>query len=69
MEEEFESSDVVESTDDISKIQLGKAVDLKQEGNYLIVTTDTGVTFRQRIPANKILNKINEEYILQDMEV
>lgn len=43
--------------------------DLRQEGNYLIGTTDKGVTFRQRIPQGKILNMANGKYILQNTAV
>lgn len=43
---------------------------LHQEGNFLVGTTDKGVTFRQSIPVGKILNKNEKgDWILQDMVV
>lgn len=44
-------------------------VDVHQEGNYLVGTTDKGVRFRQRIPQGKILNKLDGKWILEDIEV
>ena len=65
---EKELTETPEHTFDISAMPLtNKLVDVHQDGNFLVGTTEHGVKFRQRIPANKILVKVGEEYKLQDM--
>ena len=55
---------------DLAKMNLTTNIsEMKQEGNYLVGVTDKGVKFRQRIPQGKILNKIDEKFVLQDMEI
>lgn len=54
---------------DLDKVEKARIIDMRQEGNFIIVTTDKGIKFRQRIPNNKVLTKINGEYSLQDMQV
>lgn len=54
---------------DLTKIEPSKLIDLYQEGNYLVGKTNQGITFKQHIPNNKILNKVNGKYILQDMVI
>lgn len=51
---------------DYSEIPLSKGfVDAHQEGNYLIATTENGVRFRHRIPADKMLDKNEKgEFVL-----
>lgn len=65
-----ETSDKVESTFNIDDMATdAKILKLHQEGNYLIGVTDKGVRFNQRIPQGKRLNKIDDKYILQDVEI
>lgn len=40
-----------------------------QEGNYLVAVSKTGVRFRQRIPAGKILTKKGGKFVFVDMKV
>lgn len=55
---------------DLNSLELTKnLVEVHQEGNFLVAMTDKGVRFKQHIPANKILNKKDGEYVLQDMIV
>lgn len=44
-------------------------IDVHQEGNYIVGTTEFGTRFRQRIPQGKILNKVEGEFVLQDMVI
>ena len=67
---EKELIETPEHTIDLTAIPLAtKLVDVHQDGNFLVGTTEHGVKFRQRIPANKILNKVDGEYKLQDMRI
>lgn len=55
---------------DIDGIRLTKKlIKVEQRGNYLVCTTDTGITFRQSIPAGKLLTKKEGQYTLIDREV
>jgi hypothetical protein len=57
---------------DIDLDQVPKASsiqDMHQEGNYLVGTTNTGTKFRQHIPQGKILNKVDGQYILENIRV
>lgn len=55
---------------DIDKIPVTTTiVELKQEGNYLVGVTETGVRFKQRIPQGKILNKVDDKWILEDIKI
>lgn len=59
-----------EQSFNIDTVELTKnIVELHQEGNFLVGLTDKGVRFRQHIPAGKILNKKEGEYVLEDMTV
>lgn len=59
-----------EYTFDIDKMDLSaRLADLHQEGNYLVGQTDKGIRFRQHIPQGKILNKVNDKYVLEDMGI
>lgn len=69
MNEDVEKTDADHSIDLDSIIRTRNIVDARQEGNYLVLTTDTNITFRQRMPHDKILNKVNDKFILQDMTV
>jgi len=44
-------------------------VSMYQDGNFLVCQTDTGQTFRHAIPANKILNKKEGEWILETLNI
>ena len=44
-------------------------IELTQAGNWLCGVTSTGVRFRQRVPAGKVLNKVNDKYVIEDMEI
>lgn len=54
---------------DLTKLTNDEIVEFRQEGNYLIGRTRNGTTFSRRIPNNKILNKIDGKYVLEDMKV
>ena len=58
-------------TVDINSLDTSaQIVSLHQEGKFLVGLTDKGVSFRQSIPAGKILNKNEKgDWILQDMVV
>jgi hypothetical protein len=57
-------------TFDIDKMGItSKLASLRQEGNYLIGQTETGVRFRQHIPAGKALIKKGDSYTLIDRVV
>lgn len=57
-------------TFDLNSLELTKnLVEVHQEGNFLVALTDKGVRFRQHIPAGKILNKKDGEFVLEDMIV
>jgi hypothetical protein len=43
--------------------------DIHQEGNYLVGVTELGVKFRHRIPADKILMKQGDAFVLTDRVV
>lgn len=59
-----------EYTFDIDKMDLSaRLANLHQEGNYLVGQTDKGIRFRQHIPQGKILNKVNDKYVLEDMGI
>ena len=59
-----------EHTFDIDSMQLtNKLVDIYQEGNYLVATTETGIKFRQHIKPGKRLNKKGGKFVLESMEV
>lgn len=43
-------------------------VEARQEGNYMIAVTESGVRFKHRIPVNKMLNKNKKgEWILENL--
>lgn len=54
---------------DVSKMETTtELASLRQEGNFLVGVTEKGVSFRQRIPVGKILNKDEGgNWILQDV--
>jgi hypothetical protein len=54
---------------DMSQMEKSEIQDLHQEGNYLVGTTNMGLEFRQHIPANKILNKKDGHWVLEDMQL
>lgn len=58
-----------EYTFDLSTMEPARMTDCHQEGNYLVVTTDKGIKFRQRIPQGKILNKVNGKFVFEEMVV
>ena len=62
---------VPEATFSVDEIELTSTLkDARQEGNYLIGTTDKGVTFRHRIPQGKMLIKNEKgELTLTDLNV
>jgi hypothetical protein len=51
----------------IAELPVAKLMKLTQEGNYLIGVTDNGVKFSQRIPQGKILDKVNDKWVLRDI--
>lgn len=52
---------------DIDAMQItNKLASVHQEGNYLVGVTEFGVKFRQRLPANKIIDKKGDRWILKD---
>lgn len=52
---------------DIDAMRItNKLIDVKQEGNFLVAVTEYGVRFRQRLPANKIIDKKGDRWILKD---
>ena len=52
----------------IDAIEPSTLVDAHQEGNYLVGTTDKGITFRHRIPVDKMLTKNRKgEFTLVDL--
>lgn len=61
----------VVQTFDLDKIQVSKnIVSMHQEGNFLVCKTDKNQTFRQGIPAGKMLNKNEKgDWILEDIVV
>lgn len=69
MTDDFKSSDTLIDSFDVEKmVTTNNIVDLYQEGNYLVGTTDRGTTFRQHIKDNKILNKNEKgEWILEEL--
>ena len=66
-----ESTDTLEQQFDLSNFPTTKnIVGLYQSGDFLVATTDSGMTFRHRIPANKILNKNDKgDWILEDVDI
>lgn len=55
---------------DLEKIVTAKnIVSMYQNGNFLVCTTDSGQTFRHAIPAGKILNKREEKWVLEDLNL
>lgn len=60
-----------EQTFDLSKLVTAKnIVNIRQEGNFLICTSDLGQVFRQAIPAGKIINKDKGgDWVLDDMYI
>ena len=67
---EEEVEDKPDYTFDFSEMETTANIsEVRQEGNFLIGVTDKGVRFRQRIPQGKILNKVDDKYVLQDMVI
>lgn len=68
--DEDKSSDKVEYVFDLDSMELSDTiVDAHQEGNYIVATTDKGITFRQRVAYDKILSKNSKgDYILLSMK-
>lgn len=59
--------EALEATFNVDAIPVTKnLIDVHQEGNYLVGVSETGVRFRQHIPANKLLNKVDGRYVLQE---
>jgi len=56
---------------DISKMETTtELASLHQEGNFLVGITEKGVSFRQRIPVGKVLNKDEGgNWVLRNVEV
>jgi hypothetical protein len=46
-----------------------KVLTLHQEGNWLVGVSEHGIKFRQHIPQGKRLNKIGDNYILEDATI
>ena len=73
MEEKREKNNEVDNeevrhTFDISKMDLTNKIDsVHQEGNFLVMTTDRGVTFRQHIGPGKVLCKENGKFKLKEI--
>lgn len=67
--EEYEGSDTLVQEINLEEIESSGIAELRQEGNYLIGITDKGVRFRQHIPTNKILDKVNGKYVLRDIAI
>lgn len=58
------------ATFDLDSVQLeDKLQSVHQEGNYLVGVTPSGVRFRHRIPAGKILTEVNGKLKIVDMRV
>lgn len=54
--------------DNLDELELTNTVlEMRQEGNFLIGTTDKGITFKQHIKPGKLLNKVDGRYVLQDI--
>jgi len=60
------TSDIQEATFDINSIEASQLVSAHQDGNYLVGVTDKGITFRQRLPVDKILNQVGGKWVLED---
>lgn len=70
MSKEVENSDELLATFDINSIDITSNLSsVYQEGNYLVGTTEKGVKFRQRIPANKRLNMKGDKYVLETINI
>jgi hypothetical protein len=69
MDEVEESSDRVEYEFNLDNLAKASITDLRQEGNFLIGTTNTGITFRHHIPVDKILDKVNGKFVLRDIAI
>jgi hypothetical protein len=63
-----ETSDTPLSTFDIDTMATTKnIVDMYQDGNFVVCTTDTGIIFRQHIPVDKVLNKKEGKWVLEPL--
>lgn len=61
---------VDDHTFNIDQVPVTKnLLEVRQEGNYLVGVSETGVRFRQHIPANKLLNKVDGRFVLQDRKI
>jgi hypothetical protein len=67
MEEEIKEPES-EYTLDLTTLSAGKITDLRQEGDFLVGTTDGGTRFKQHIPG-KILDRKNGKFTLRDIKL